>query len=231
MNNPKDIPVKDPGISPNTPAPISTKSPFYRGPLPSAPDNSLQQAQATRGNVPQTAVAPLTPLFQQPPNAVPPAAAPAASTSSTSSVIDFQGPGAPLTGDSTDQTVYSSVIDAGKIAAGKGFKVTAFFSRSSGSTATIYNLFLGSALIETFTLTPQLTVNQTMQWTIFNNAGSTSSQSWARWAIFVDHTATVPGCQAGTFTADLSVSQILKFTFNVANPDQLTPVQWLIEAL
>ena len=150
-----------------------------------------------------------------------------AGNGNTVTLLNSQGPAAALTGNSTDQTVFTYSIPANTIAAGKGFRVHATWVHSSGTPASItYKFILGSTTLATFVESVVNTDQAVLE--VFNAAGVQNSQfcramAWSNLSVINSST--------NGATENLALASTIKLTFNVSNTDQIAPKFWLVELI
>jgi len=141
-------------------------------------------------------------------------------------LLNIQGSTGALTGNSTDQIIFTYTIPANTVGAGKGIKVSWATSHTTGTAATTYKLTLGTTVYVNNSLTDS-GVNINGQINIFNATGVQNSQ--IGWGFLLDG-ATVPVNASGyTSTENLANAITLKLTFNAPNTDQITGFRWLVE--
>lgn len=142
------------------------------------------------------------------------------SEGNTVTKLNMQQAVAAITGDVTDHTLYTCIIPANVIQAGKGIRVTVGWNHSTGSASCSYKLWFGVNVIGSWT--NSTTGANCGQVVLFNNDGFTNAQT----ALTL---APVPGTAAGT--TDTTSAQTLRFSFNVASTDQIAGLFWLVEAI
>jgi hypothetical protein len=140
-------------------------------------------------------------------------------------LIDRQGPRAPETGTGSAVTLYKTMIPANRIAAGKGFRVHFQYRHSTGVASVIYTLKLGPNTIQSFNSAD--VVLDDMVYEIFNNAGVQNAQTISANTFVNSHRATAEF----TTTTDMSEAESLTLTATFPDADQVTPVQWTVEAI
>lgn len=146
-------------------------------------------------------------------------------SSSGSTLLNSQANAGAITGTGAVATVYTYTLPASTVATNKAIRVTVGWSHSTGSASVSYALSVNGV---TSNCNPSLSTGGagTCTATIINT-GST--------------TGTGTGLAAmGTAVAVTSVNltglawgsnQVVKFTFNVANTDAVTPIAWLVEVV
>jgi hypothetical protein len=144
-------------------------------------------------------------------------------SSSGSTVLNAQGGASPITGTGSVATVFTYTLPGGTVANLKALRVTVGWTHSTGSASVSYNVTLNgvtSGCNASASITGPINCAVT-----FLNTGSTTGDSFS--------TSTVTGAAAAVALTGLawSSSQVLKFTFNVANTDQVTPILWLVEVV
>jgi hypothetical protein len=140
-----------------------------------------------------------------------------------STVLNAQGDAGAITGTSSAATVYTYTLPGGTVANLKALRVTVGWSHSTGTANVSYNLTLNgvtSGCNESVATAGGINCTAT-----FLNTGSTTGD--------VTSTSTGAGAAPAVALTGLawSSSQVLKFTFNVANTDQVTPILWLVEVV
>jgi hypothetical protein len=151
-------------------------------------------------------------------------------------LLNVQGPASAITGTAADATVYTYTIPANTIGAGKGFRLKVTFIHSTGTASVTYKLSLGGTLLDSAAYSNINTgaVDQ-FTWEIFNNSGVQNAQNWVRGATQNNNAGgavqLIAANSVGTSAKDMTASQILLFTFNVAATDQVTPKQWVVELI
>lgn len=158
------------------------------------------------------------------------AAAPTFQTAASAGVqlLNYQQDASALTGDSTDQTIYTYTMPGNTMAAGKCVRITVRTAHTTGSANVTHKLHFGATEVDSTGFT------QANNWVLMayvcNDAGSTSAQQGTviykvRSGTPLDQTA------LSTPAADTTGNVVIKATFNVANTDQVTPQFWMVELL
>jgi hypothetical protein len=150
-----------------------------------------------------------------------------ANNGNTVSVLSSQDVIGPLTGNATDQTVYTFTVPAATLAAGKGVRVTTSFIHGTGTASVTYKLFFGATACVNVASTG--TGAGFMTGIITNQPASTTAQRCS----FMNG---VPGgtlnIVAGNAPAENTGANVtVKLTFNVAATDQVTGAQFLLELI
>lgn len=143
----------------------------------------------------------------------------------TNSVIDAQVPTGTLTGDSTDQTVFTTTIAAARLSVGTLLRVTYWASALSGAAARTVKLFFGSTSV---TLESGTATNNLAFWQGFIAVTGAATQTMV--AAGVRSAAPITN-QIATPAETISGSIVLKATFNVANTVTYKGQYWLVEVL
>ncbi len=153
-----------------------------------------------------------------------------------STLLNQQPPAGTLTGNSADQTIFTYTLPANTLAQGKGLRITLTFLHSSGSASTVYKLFFGATVAATITYAPNgNTFYDRYVFEIYNDANSQSSQShfqkttWPNLTGFASPGAAYSTNPLSNPSVNFANSQAIKFTFNVANTDQITPGDFQVE--
>jgi hypothetical protein len=146
-------------------------------------------------------------------------------TGNTVTLLNSQDAAAALTGDSTDKTFYTFTLPASTLAAGKGIRVSAFWIHGTGTASVTYKLFFGAtAVVNT---SSAVTGNGSLETVIMNKPGVTNAQ---RASGKFTPTGTASVIFSGISPAETTANAVVvKATFNVANTDQVTPAQFLVE--
>ena len=153
-------------------------------------------------------------------------------TSNRVTLLNSQGPSAPLVGNGIDKTVYSYLIPANVVAAGKGIRVTVVWAHSTGVGSVAYKLYFGGNPIDTPTAVPDAHTggaHARAYYDIFNQPTVTNSQNWIGdryWG-----TTTGTGVSAGTASVDMTNQVQVMFTFNASSSEQVTPTMFVVELI
>lgn len=157
-----------------------------------------------------------------------------ASSGNNVTLVNQQGASGAITGNSTAQNLFSFSLPGNTVQAGKGIRIKAVTLHNTGTAGPTYALKIGATTVESFVLAPN---NNTQvdyfEWDIYNNAGVQNAQTWARKSV-QNQTGLVNaaiGGSAGTAAVDLSSTQTITWSFNVANTDAVTPKFWSIELI
>lgn len=143
-----------------------------------------------------------------------------ASSGNSISLVNQQGAISALTGNATDQTVFTYTLSANVMGAGKGLRILFGYNHSTGSASVSYKIWLGTSTIASWSSSSAgANYSEVM---VFNNAGLTNAQN-----------AFSKGAGVGPSTSaiDMTLNQTIKATFNVAATDQVTGTFWMIEAI
>jgi hypothetical protein len=138
-----------------------------------------------------------------------------------STVLNAQGDAGAITGTGSVATVYTYTLPGGTVANLKALRVTVGWSHSTGSASVSYNVTLNGV---TSGCNASASTAGGINCTVtFLNTGSTTGDATS--------TSTVAGAAPAAALTGLawSSNQVLKFTFNVANTDAVTPIEWLVE--
>jgi hypothetical protein len=131
-----------------------------------------------------------------------------------------------ITGNGTDQTVYTFTIPANTIQAGKGLRLT-FGAANNNAVAVTYKFTLGTTTALTLT-TAAASQGNTAVIEIFNNAGVQTAQVWTE--RFFDG-ATILSNNFVTSAENMANALTLKVTANEVNPNTITPRKWIVELI
>lgn len=146
-------------------------------------------------------------------------------------LLNEQGPTATLTGNSTDQAIYTYTLPANTMAAGKGIRITVYAEHDAGTATISWKLNFGGTAWTTVPI-PDTTPPQKgerFECIIFNNAGVTNAQHGSVWVIMGTGTLAQSG---GSTAAVATTSNVtITFTFNVASTDQARGMQFLVELI
>lgn len=140
-------------------------------------------------------------------------------------LLNSQDPAGNVTGNGTDQTVFTFTIPANTIQAGKGIRVT-MAANSNNAVSCAWKLILGATTLISVTTTTVATFSAS--YIIVNNAGVQNAQNLVGYA-FEGSSAVVNGIGTVSSTENFANSLVLKLTANEANPNTVTPKKWLIE--
>ncbi len=146
------------------------------------------------------------------------------------------GPSAAIVGTGGDAALFTfPALNAGRVQASKGIRITFATQHTVGTAAVTYKLKFGATVVDTFSVTPfNTTFIDVEVYNFFNNSAVQNAQNWLRAGIL--NTSTVASSQpatasAGAATIDMTASQVVSFTFNVASTDQVKPVFAMIELI
>lgn len=141
-------------------------------------------------------------------------------------LLNQQGAVAAITGNGTDQTLYTFTIPANTIQAGKGFRVKWYGSNNAVATTLSLKLKIGATTL--FTLSIAASSNYMQAAEIFNNAGVQNAQTWA-----VSGTANVNVVQEtfGTSAENFANAIAVTVTGNIANPNTFQGGLWMVELI
>jgi hypothetical protein len=140
-------------------------------------------------------------------------------------LLNAQANAAAITGTGSAVVFYTYTLPANTIANLKGIRVTAGWNHSTGTASVTYILSLnGVTAFNTFGVAVTGGFSST---TTILNTGATTGTAVSSWG---ELSGTLGGAQTMTGLA-WSSSQVLQITFNVAATDQVTPIQWLVEAI
>lgn len=140
-----------------------------------------------------------------------------------STILNAQGDAGAITGTSSAATVYTYTVPGGTVANLKAIRVTVGWSHSTGTANVSYNVTLNGV---TSGCNASASTAGGINCTVtFLNTGATTGDATS--------TSTVSGAAPAVALSGLawSSNQVLKFTFNVANTDAVTPIEWLVEVV
>lgn len=142
-------------------------------------------------------------------------------------LLNFQDAVGPLTGNGADQTVYTYTLPGATLAKAKGVRVKTWFIHGTGTASVTYKVSFGaSAVVNTASAT---TGNGYAEVTVMNTVGSTSAQ---RASGIFNMTGVSPVLTSGVAPSETTASNVvIKLTFNVANTDQVTGGEWVVELI
>jgi hypothetical protein len=150
-----------------------------------------------------------------------------ASNGNNVTLLDSQDAVGPLTGNATDQVIYTKTVPASTLAAAKGIHVTTSFIHGTGTASVTYKLFFGASACVNFASAG--TGAGFMTGVVMNQPASTTAQRCSFLTAVPGGTLNViagnaPGENTGT-------NVVVKLTFNVAATDQVTGGQWVLELI
>lgn len=141
-------------------------------------------------------------------------------------VLDVQGPTGTLTGDSTDQTVFTTTIPAAALVAGSIVRVTCFNHRVTGTAAMTTKLHFGGTSVTAESAVG--TANVVSFWqamiTVVDGTNQILCLTGNRSAVTITN-------QIATPAEAISGQIVLKFTFNVNNTSTYVGKAWTVEIL
>lgn len=131
-----------------------------------------------------------------------------------------------LTGNGTDQTVYTFTIPANTVQAGKGIRLRVF-ATSNNAVLVTYKIILGATTLGTIANNSGSETDSFMT-EIFNNAGVQNAQV----ATFFAIGGTVIISNAATTSAEnFANALVLKITANEVAANTVTPKKWIVELI
>ena len=142
-------------------------------------------------------------------------------------LLSEQGPTAALTGNGTDQALYTYTIPANTIGPGKGIRVKVWWKHAAGSANVQYKLIWGSGSITFSNGNATASSQYFAEYVIFNNTGVQNAQHGSTFHNITGNAVTSFSPLAGSENTANSVA--LNFTFNVANTDQVTGGEFIVE--
>jgi len=142
-------------------------------------------------------------------------------------LLNFQDVVGPLTGNGADQTVFTYTLPGGTLAKGKGVRIKVWWVHGTGTASVTYKVSFGATAV--VNSASAVTGNGYAEATIMNSVASTASQRAS--SVFTP-TGTASTIVSGLNPVETTASGVvIKFTFNVANTDQLTGGEWLVESI
>jgi hypothetical protein len=148
-----------------------------------------------------------------------------ASNGNSVNLLNAQANAGAITGTGSPVNIYTYTIPANTVANLKGIRLTVSVNHSTGSASVAYALTLNGQTV--WTNSNSLTGFGSAQFTILNT-GATSGTFSRIGQLF--------GSGGDSWTDPIpslswSSNQALSLTFNVANTDQVTPIQWVVELI
>lgn len=144
---------------------------------------------------------------------------------SGSTLLNAQGNAGAITGTGAVATVYTYTLPGGTVATNNALRVTVGWSHSTGTASVTYTLYVNGVVSN---CNPSLSTAGagTCTATIINTGSTTGTGTGlaAMGTAVAVTSANLTGLAWGS-------SQIVKFTFNVANTDAVTPILWLVEVV
>lgn len=144
-------------------------------------------------------------------------------------LLNHQGSSGALTGNGSDQTLYTYSIPANYIGPGKGVRIRIQFQHNSGSAGVVYKFNFGSSITESNTGPTTTGTRYTAEYIVYNNPGSQSAQQGSNFHNISSDAFSTFCCASGTENTQNAVT--VSFTFNVANTDQVTPQSFSVELI
>ena len=152
-----------------------------------------------------------------------------ASSGNNVTLLNYQTAKAAITGNAADQAMYSYSLPANTVATGKGLRITASWSHSTGAASVVYKLKInGTALAapggittagaHTLTLTVMAAASTTFDLPTFWLATGSTLQS-------------TTGSSTSSGGMSWTSNQTIELDFNVANTDQVTPGSFVVELI
>jgi hypothetical protein len=152
-----------------------------------------------------------------------------AGSGNNSTLLNSQDNTGNLTGNSTDQTVYTYTVPANTVAAGKGIRVY-WTTQNNSAVAVTYKLTLGSTNI--ISVASAATADDlTGSALIFNNAGTQAAQRACCGNLMEQNTIISRITSTAAITENFANAVTLKLTFNVASPNTVQGGKWIVELI
>ena len=150
-----------------------------------------------------------------------------ASSQNNVTLLNSQDVVGPLTGNSADQTIFTYTLPGKTMAAGKGIRVKVWWVHGTGTASVTYKLSFGATAV--VNSASAVTGNGYAEAIIMNQPGVTTDQ---RASSQFSPTGTAAVINAGLHPVESTAGNVVvKFTFNVANTDQVTGAQWVVELI
>jgi len=137
------------------------------------------------------------------------------------------GPSANIVGTGADVALFTfPALNAGRVQAGKGLLLKFAFQHAVGTASVLYKLKFGATTVDSFSIVPfNTTFLDVHTYYFMNNAGVQNAQNWIREGILNNASGNQPATSGfGTAAIDMTASQVITWTFSVANTDQVKPV-------
>lgn len=149
-----------------------------------------------------------------------------ASSGNAVTLLNLQDVSGPLTGNSSDQTIWTYILPANTLAAGKGVRVTFAVAHGTGTASVSYKIFFGATSVASGASTASTVYGKSET---FNRPGITNGQ---RGIGYVLGGTAVAGITTGNSPAeDTTAAVTIKVTFNVANTDAVTGGEFIVELI
>lgn len=146
--------------------------------------------------------------------------------SSTGTLLNNVGPQTAITGTGAPVALYTFSIPGSTMTTNSCIRATVGFQHSTGSTPTVYTWSYGGTSFNSPTAS---LVGQGQSSFIVCNNNSTTSQYIYAFQSSTAGTTIFAAPQTGTTTVNTASAQIISFSFNVASPNQVTPLLWTVE--
>lgn len=151
-----------------------------------------------------------------------------ASNGNTVTLLNAQANAAPITGTGAAATVYTYTLPANTVANLKGFRLNAGWNHSTGTASVTYNVTLNGVSVSGGTFSAAGVGAHTSTWTVLNTGATTGTAQF----MAANSAVTVFALNSAALTGlSWTSNQVLTLTFNVANTDAVTPIQWLVELI
>jgi hypothetical protein len=150
----------------------------------------------------------------------------AASSGNAVSLLNAQFILGAVTGNGTDQTLYTFNIPANTIGAGKGIRI--IFNVLINAAATTFKLSFGGSNTYNFTTNAGLE-NVTGEVLIFNNAGVGNAQTYLARPVIAG--TSIFGTTSGTLAIATTSAVTISLTGNCAAANTMTPQMWVVESI
>lgn len=148
--------------------------------------------------------------------------------SANRNLLNYQTVTSVLTGDSTDKTVYTYTLPAGILGQGRGVRITISWLHSSGTASVTYKVFFGSSTSALNVASTSTSASKAVV-VVMNDPTSITAQRISSEAFAGTSILQVNAGNSASETTSSSV--VIKFTFNVANTDQVIGGQFLVEKI
>lgn len=139
-------------------------------------------------------------------------------------LVDTQDAVGAVTGNGTDQTIFTKTITANTIGSAKGFRLSVS-GQSAGGNATM-KIILGTTTLVSTTSTAGNNYYATIE--VMNKSGVQNAQTVR---VFVTDGATITAATGTTSAENLANAATIKLTANQTNPNTFTGKSWLVEII
>ena len=151
-----------------------------------------------------------------------------ASSGNNVTLLNSQGPASPITGNGAYQTFYTYSLPALVMAAGKGIRITAIATHTTGTTGQAYQISFGGTAVSAGTIAAAASSRIRIVVEIFNNPGVTNAQVID---IIGQDSSGLHGIDNANAAIDTTAAVTINLQFNVANTDAITPRYFFVELI